>query len=1309
MKTILYPLLHKKLNFVLTLFFIFYTLVSYSQTQWNADAVGGTSDWNTASNWTNGVPSTSVSVTIFSCTTCPTISSANQTSGYLQVFDGGKLTIDSGGSLTIETPGSSAMKIWNNANVTINSDAELTVQNFYGEGISIYGSLNNSGFLEIDGGHTGIYTLESGNISNYSSGEINITGDFINYGIFTNSDISNDGKIIIDKAIQAGLYQQNGTVTNNNEITISNTGVNAIFQKNKIVNAGQINIIDALTGLYSLSANFENTENGFLNISANSFLNKGFFANNGIFTNHGFININNAQNTAINTSNTLTFDNHGEITIEYNGLYGVLNTGNSNFINHPCARIYSSDKIVNWANFTNNGLLIIQTSETSNIDSNNGVIYNLDGGSVSVANGNIPLTDSNRHAWLGCKNTAWTEAENWAFGNIPMFTPPNHKEEAIIPDVSMTTGNSPIVSNIVPSIAGVTMMENAKLTVANGGKLSCIFDVPPEGFFKMEPNTELNIALSGELLAHEFRLDGEITNGGKIQITQIINGGGNLQNKGNLQNFGTIKGGTAGNNGSLVSNSGMMENEGTIDIPVALFGGLSNTGQLTNNNVITIMGSLGVGGTLFNSNGGTFQNSGQITLTGWMRNIGNSTFLNTEQINIYFEGTAINNNSSTFSNSGNLNISKGKILNENATFDNSGILDLATPQFGIENKGNFLNSGNIGIVAPELVGIVNEVNATFNNSPTGFISVSDPGLEGIANQFIFSNAGTIELDEGPGTPFFVGTLGQLTNLASGTIDITNGLNGIFLDGTVNNYGQLNIGSSANRGMYIRDGVFQNYTGGNTTIENVGIYGIHLFGDMTNTGMLKIDGFPSRGILIEPSGKLENNTNGQLDILNSSNIHSIGIANFSDRFNANTGVINISNLEGIGFANGGMFTNRIVGEITTTNTGVDGIETWGTFENRGDILIATAGVNGFENQGLTTNFESGRIFTTSSGNEGFLNWFPDGFVDNYGHIEVNGAQSNGLKNIGDAFRNFTEATIIVKGASMNGLLNTVPFYNSGTVTIENAGTNAIMNESSGIINNHPCAEVVVQNRINNKNTFNNEGLLRTDFSGTNINSGEIINTGIIEDFNNSFDGVLVDNQQIIVQPISGLYNEPIYDALDIATIPPGYTIGSTWYNDSGLTVPAGSYLGFPGGTYENIFIPSVSLGVGTHTLYFEVEDDLHPEICTKVIAIKVVIISPTVVLFSSNNIEEEITFGNYPNPFDNETEVVFTLPRDAKAKVVVYDMKGTEVEILYKGEVKKEAQNKFTFDASDLPAGFYVAKIFSTNGRTAAIKMIKVED
>lgn len=79
------------------------------------------------------------------------------------------------------------------------------------------------------------------------------------------------------------------------------------------------------------------------------------------------------------------------------------------------------------------------------------------------------------------------------------------------------------------------------------------------------------------------------------------------------------------------------------------------------------------------------------------------------------------------------------------------------------------------------------------------------------------------------------------------------------------------------------------------------------------------------------------------------------------------------------------------------------------------------------------------------------------------------------------------------------------------------------------------------------------------------------------------------------------------------------------------------------------------------------------------------------------IPDEFTLSqNYPNPFNPSTTIEFSLPKDAKVKLVIYNSIGEEVATLVNNQLSA-GYYKYNWNASDLTSGIYYYKLISDDG------------
>lgn len=78
--------------------------------------------------------------------------------------------------------------------------------------------------------------------------------------------------------------------------------------------------------------------------------------------------------------------------------------------------------------------------------------------------------------------------------------------------------------------------------------------------------------------------------------------------------------------------------------------------------------------------------------------------------------------------------------------------------------------------------------------------------------------------------------------------------------------------------------------------------------------------------------------------------------------------------------------------------------------------------------------------------------------------------------------------------------------------------------------------------------------------------------------------------------------------------------------------------------------------------------------------------------------------NFPNPFNPETRVRFTVPENGRATLKVFNMRGEEVATLFSGQAQAGQVIDRTFKAAGLASGIYFSRL-EFNGRRLVQKMV----
>ncbi len=316
-----------KIRVSFIVFFLFLWIFSFCQSK---NWVGGTGDWNVASNWNpTGVPTSTDDVTVYS------------------------------GDVTISTVASAKSLVIGNAIFTIASAGALTI-----DGAAYYGLRNNGGTVVNNGviavlNSTRNGILNQGGNSFTNNGDITISGTTGFYhGIQNQATFDNAGTLSIDNTSNAD-------------------GINN-FPGTSFTNSGTINIATSLTIGYNGIQNqgaFDNTSTGIIQIgtAGGTGTNRSGLLNvsGATFTSAGTINIDKAGMSAsfVALDNKGTFTLTGSINIGSEVFSGIKNT--STFTASPSSSIIigmlSNTPILNsMGTMTMDGMIEIEGNTVAN-------------------------------------------------------------------------------------------------------------------------------------------------------------------------------------------------------------------------------------------------------------------------------------------------------------------------------------------------------------------------------------------------------------------------------------------------------------------------------------------------------------------------------------------------------------------------------------------------------------------------------------------------------------------------------------------------------------------------------------------------------------------------------------------------------------------------------------------------------------------------------------------------------------------------------------------------------------------------------
>lgn len=103
------------------------------------------------------------------------------------------------------------------------------------------------------------------------------------------------------------------------------------------------------------------------------------------------------------------------------------------------------------------------------------------------------------------------------------------------------------------------------------------------------------------------------------------------------------------------------------------------------------------------------------------------------------------------------------------------------------------------------------------------------------------------------------------------------------------------------------------------------------------------------------------------------------------------------------------------------------------------------------------------------------------------------------------------------------------------------------------------------------------------------------------------------------------------------------------------------------------------------------------------------VSTSIPDFDHTDTKPGINIHNFPNPFNNQTNIRFELPSEEIITLSIYDITGRRILTPLAQERLPAGNHVISIDTSMLRGGFYISRIQLQSGRTESLKMLKVLD
>lgn len=439
---------------ILLFIFLLGTTIIYAQS-FNGSI---SDDWNEPANWTpSGVPGAASAVTINAGKVCRVHVGTNAIITNVS-FLAGTLTIE--GTLTCNNAASQTVVVAASGVLVVNSGGALNINNSGNNGIRIYGG---------------------GNMDVNAGGSVTVNGTSANNGIHNQGTVTNDGTITISNVANQGI--SNSSVVNNASGTISITGGAIGFFNSKTLTSG-----------------------GVIDISSTSGVGLQLVAGSVAFTNNGNITVTSAGTYGIRCDVDFTNTGGSSVSINSSGHTGILLPTGKTLINDGTVTIDGAAQVGINSNgsFVNGGTLTLDNNTTGS-----GLAFQNQSAGNLTNNGTVNITA----AKVGLHNTG--------------------------------TMVNPVGQNIsITSTTTSGIYQGSAVAIDNSGTLT---------FSSISMSNAINIAGSGDM-----------NNSGTLILSgSIINGStGKLVNSGTLKGEGTIDGSKFTNSGVIAPGN----SPGTITI-----------------------------------------------------------------------------------------------------------------------------------------------------------------------------------------------------------------------------------------------------------------------------------------------------------------------------------------------------------------------------------------------------------------------------------------------------------------------------------------------------------------------------------------------------------------------------------------------------------------------------------------------------------------------------------------------------------------------------------------------------------------------